>query len=109
MSAKQQFRLKLLDIHKAYSIYIDKVVEIDEAIAPLRFKFNLILNLIEDLYHGTLEDQASAKDILTKLDLQKVTKTLRLPDNLLEKLIYSPESYAQTIQYEEEIEDDLFI
>lgn len=109
MLAKQQFKLKLLDIHKAYSIYLDKVIEVEEAIAPLRFKFNIILNLIEDLYYGTLESQASAKDTLSRLDLEKVTKALRLPEAMLEKLIYSPDSYAQTIQYKEEIEDDLFI
>lgn len=106
MLPQQQFKVKLGDIARAYSAYIDRIIQEENVIPSLTFKFSVLLTMIQDLYYGSLKHQESARNLLIKMDLNKVNKALFLPDGMLQKLIYSPETYAENIIYEEELEEN---
>jgi hypothetical protein len=101
MKTKKQFSTQLNSIREAYKEYLEDHLDYigQESIPDLCARFAELLNLVSDLYYGSVCQQKTATELLQSLDLNKVGGKLCLPVKALQKLIYEPEAYAESISY----------
>lgn len=109
-TARTVFGEKLKSISKSYTAFLDEVLSAEERelIPHLNARFSVILTCVYDVMYGNLIDQTSALRLLRSLDYEKVSSILHIPKKLLRSIVFSPESYAEVIEYkDEELTDDL--
>ena len=103
--SRNVFLGKSFKIQSAYRKYLAEVVDGEQDKGDLLFRFSTIMGLVQDLHYGKLEDQTTAIELLSKLNLRKVGETLLIPEKALKDLIYSPDLYADNIEYLEDSYD----
>ena len=100
--SKTSFLAKTFKIQSAYRKYLEEVIDEEQDKSDLSFRFSVLIDLIEDLHYGKVDNQATALETLSKLNLKKVSERLLIPERALKDLIYNPETYADNIEYVED-------